>query len=98
MENGEAVQRARRPFFSAEEAREDFVACLRRTSVVDPRINSVADLVEASTPPTAVSWFGHVFLIAEHDSDGPIIDRNYGRKYNAAFDHAAKFKKRPKAW
>ncbi|MFB7468916.1 hypothetical protein ACFCZ1_36445 [Streptomyces sp. NPDC056224] len=98
MDDGEAVQKARMPLSSAEEAREDFVACLRRASGVDPRINAVANLVEASTPPTAVSWLGFVFLIAEHDSRGPIIDRSYGRKYSAAFDDAAKFKKRPKAW
>jgi hypothetical protein len=99
VDDGQDMDWPRRPLFSAEDARADLVACLRTRTGINRRISEVADLIEGSTPPTAAAWYGFVFLIARLDRDfRPVIDRDYGRKYNAAFAYACKFRNRPRIW
>ncbi|MFE7352394.1 hypothetical protein ACFU8Q_04105 [Streptomyces sp. NPDC057543] len=93
------LTRSTHPHFSAASARDEFVGRIRLIDSGLRRLEKIAELIEAGTPPLIAVIGTDVFSIAKFDENGVIsMAGNHRANSDAAVLYAFKNSKVPKIW
>ncbi|MFD8779233.1 hypothetical protein OHA28_49970 [Streptomyces sp. NBC_00269] len=94
-----ALTRSAHPHFTAASARDELVGRIRLIDNGHGGLETIAELIEARTPPLVAVLGTDILSISKFDENGVISwDGNHGADNDAAVVYAFKNSKVPKIW